>query len=90
MVSFQVIFSGNEDDLSRFVVAWKMASELKRYDELKSQVEALEKRVKELREKIAELEDERMRLQREIAELASLRESSRRELAIRGEDQRPI
>lgn len=85
MANFQVIFSGNEDDLSRFILAWKMSSEIKRYDELKSQVEELEKRVKELRERILELENERMKLQREIAELTALRESVRRELAIRSQ-----
>lgn len=86
MANFQVIFSGNEDELSRFILAWKMSSEIKRYDELKSQIEELERRVKELRDKILELENERMKLQREIAELAALRESARRELAIRREE----
>ncbi|MEM0329195.1 MAG: hypothetical protein QXU12_00325 [Nitrososphaerota archaeon] len=86
MANFQVIFSGNEDELSRFILAWKMSSEIKRYDELKSQIEELERRVKELRDKILELENERMKLQKEIAELAALRESARRELTIRREE----
>ncbi|MEM3921445.1 MAG: hypothetical protein QXI18_00100 [Nitrososphaerota archaeon] len=86
MANFQVIFSGNEDELSRFILAWKMSSEIKRYDELKSQIEELERRVKELRDKILELENERMKLQREIAELAALRESARRELIVRREE----
>ncbi|MEM3897417.1 MAG: hypothetical protein QXO04_02250 [Nitrososphaerota archaeon] len=86
MANFQVIFSGNEDELSRFILAWKMSSEIKRYDELKSQIEELERRVKELRDKILELENERMKLQKEIAELAALRESARRELTIHREE----
>ncbi|MDW8021748.1 MAG: hypothetical protein RMI78_03855 [Nitrososphaerota archaeon] len=86
MANFQIIFSGNEDDLYRFVLTWKMSSDVKKYDELKQQVQALEERVKELREKISELEDERMRLQREVAELTSLRESIKRELAIHGRE----
>lgn len=85
MANFQVIFSGNEDELSRFIVAWKMASEIKRYDELKSQIEELEKRLKELRDRILELENEKMKLQREIAELTAVRESVRRELTIHKE-----
>ncbi len=86
MANFQIIFSGNEDELSRFVLAWKMSSEIKRYDELKSQIDELEKKVKELRDKILELENERMKLQREIAELTALREGVRRELTIRREE----
>lgn len=85
MANFQIIFSGNEDELSRFILAWKMASEIKRYDELKSQVEELEKRLKELRDKILELENERMKLQREVAELTALRENARRELTVHKE-----
>jgi len=85
MANFQVIFSGNEDELSRFILAWKLSSDVKRYDELKSQIQELEKRVKELRNKIAELDNERMKLQREVAELTSLRESLRRDLAVRSE-----
>jgi phage shock protein A len=85
VANFQVIFSGNEDELSRFVLAWKMASEIKRYDELKSQIEELEKTVKELRDKRLELENERMKLQREVAELTALKESMRRELTVHRE-----
>ena len=88
MANFQVIFSGNEDELSRFVLAWKMASEVKRYDELKSQIQELEKRVEGLRKKVMELEEERLKLQREIAELSSLRESLRREVEV-GRQSRP-
>lgn len=85
MANFQVIFSGNEDELSRFILAWKLSSDVKRYDELKNQIQELEKRLKELRSKITELENERMKLQREIAELTSIRESLRRDLAVRSE-----
>ncbi len=85
MANFQVIFSGNEDELSRFILAWKMASDVKRYDDLKNQVQQLEKRVKELRDKITELENERMKLQREITELRSIQESVRKNFAIRHE-----
>ena len=69
MANFQVIFSGNEDELSRFVLAWKMASEVKRYDELKNQIQELEKRVEDLRKKVMELEEERVKLQRELEKL---------------------
>jgi len=86
LANFQIIFSGNEDDLYRFVLTWKMSSDVKKYDELKQQIQILEKRVKELRERISELEEERMKLQREIAELTSLRESVRRDLAVHGRE----
>jgi len=90
MANFQIIFSGNEEDLYRFVLTWKMSSDVKRYDELKQQVQELEKRVKELRQRIRELENERIKLQREIAELTSLRESLQREVAFkRGEVSEP-
>ncbi len=85
MANFQVIFSGNEDDLSRFILAWKMSSDVKRYDELKNQIQELEKRVKDLKDRITELEKERMKLQREIAELTSIQENMRRNLAVRQE-----
>jgi len=81
MANFQIIFSGNEEDLYRFVLTWKMSSEVKRYDELKQQVQELERRIEELRRRISELESERLRLQREIAELASLKESLKREIS---------
>ena len=80
MANFQIIFSGNEEDLYRFVLTWKMSSDVKRYDELKQQVQELEKRVKELRQRINELESERIKLQREISELTSLREPAKRDL----------
>jgi len=83
MANFQIIFSGNEEDLYRFVLTWKMSSDVKRYDELKQQVQELEKRVKELRQRINELESERIKLQREISELTSLRESLRREISFK-------
>ncbi len=86
MANFQIIFSGNEDDLYRFVLTWKMSSDVKKYDELKQQIQILEKRVKELRERISELEEERMKLQKEVAELTSLRESIKRDLAIHGKE----
>ncbi|RLG07863.1 MAG: hypothetical protein DRN59_00345 [Thaumarchaeota archaeon] len=82
MANFQVIFSGNEDELSRFILAWKMSSDVRRYDELKQQIQELEKRLKELKNRITELENERIKLQREIAELTSLRESLRRNLEV--------
>ena len=86
MANFQIIFSGNEEELYRFVLTWKMSSDVKRYDELKQQLQELERRVKELKERLRELEDERIKLQREIAELTSLRESLRREVSVkRGE-----
>jgi len=83
MANFQIIFSGNEEDLYRFVLTWKMSSEVKRYDELKQQVQELERRVEELRRRISELESERLRLQREIAELTSLKESLKGEVSFK-------
>lgn len=89
MANFQIIFSGNEEELYRFVLTWKMSSDVKRYDELKQQLQELEDRVKELRERVKELEEERMRLRREISELTALRESLRREVSLkRGEGAR--
>jgi len=86
MANFQIIFSGNEEDLYRFVLTWKMASDVKKYDELKQQIQNLENRVKELRNRVTELENERMKLQKEIAELTSLRESLKSDLTARGRE----
>ena len=81
MVSFQVIFSGNEDELYRFVITWKMMADTKRYDIMKKQVEEVENRLKELRREVKKLEEKRRKLQREVAELTSLKETLQREVA---------
>ncbi|RLG05697.1 MAG: hypothetical protein DRN68_08295 [Thaumarchaeota archaeon] len=78
MASFQVIFSGNEDELYRFVITWKMMSEVKRYEDLKKQVEELEQRLKDLRKDVRNLEERKRKLEKEVNELEMLRESVRR------------
>ena len=78
MASFQVIFSGNEDELYRFVITWKMMSEVKRYEDLKRQVEELEQRLKGLRREVRKLEEKRKKLEKEVNELEMFREPVRR------------
>ncbi|GBC68337.1 hypothetical protein HRbin01_00016 [archaeon HR01] len=79
MASFQVIFTGNEDELYKFVITWKMLTDLKKYEEMKKEMEHLEERVREMREELSRLDDTRKSLQREIAELTASREALRRE-----------
>ncbi|RLG01173.1 MAG: hypothetical protein DRN49_01855 [Thaumarchaeota archaeon] len=80
MANFQVIFSGNEDELYRFVITWKMMSEVKRYEDLKKQVEELEQRLKNLRKEVRKLEERRRKLEREVDELRTFKESTQRNL----------
>jgi len=81
MANFQVIFSGNEDELYKFVITWKMLTDLKKYEEMKKEVEYLEDRIKEMREELSKLDDVRRSIQREIAELTAKREALKREIA---------
>ncbi|MCD6125385.1 MAG: hypothetical protein J7J19_00030 [Thaumarchaeota archaeon] len=80
MANFQIIFSGNEDELYRFVITWKMMSEVKRYEDLKKQVEELEQRLKGLRKEVRKLEEKRRKLEKEVDELKMFKESTRRNL----------
>ena len=80
MANFQIIFSGNEDELYRFVITWKMMSEVKRYEDLKKQVEELEQRLKGLRKKVRKLEEKRKELEKEVDELKMFKESAQRNL----------
>jgi len=80
MANFQVIFSGNEDELYRFVITWKMMGEVKRYEDLKKQVEELERRLKNLRKEVRKLEEKRRKLEKEVDELKMFKESTRRNL----------
>jgi predicted nucleic acid-binding Zn-ribbon protein len=81
MANFQVIFSGNEDELYKFVITWKMLTDLKKYEEMKKEIEYLEDRIKEMREELSKLDDIRRSLQREITELTAKREALKREIA---------
>jgi len=78
MANFQVIFSGNEDELYRFVITWKMMSEVKRYEDLKKQIEELERRLKDLKKEVRKLEEKKRKLEKEVGELEMFRESVRR------------
>ncbi len=80
MANFQVIFSGNEDELYKFVITWKMLTDLKKYEEMKKEMEYLEERIKEMREELSRLDDVRRSLQKEITELTAKREALKREL----------
>ncbi|MCF8885159.1 MAG: hypothetical protein QW655_01805 [Nitrososphaerota archaeon] len=77
--NFQVIFSGNEDELYRFIITWKMLSDLKRYEEMKREVEQLEEKIRELREELKKLDETRKSMQREISELIAKREVLKKE-----------
>lgn len=81
MANFQVIFSGNEDELYRFIITWKMMTDSRKYEEQVKQLERMEERVKEVRAELKRLEERKRELQREVAELTSLRETLKRELA---------
>lgn len=81
MANFQVIFSGNEDELYRFIITWKMMSDLKKYEEKRREIEELEERVRGLREEVGRLEELRRTLQREVNELTIRREALKRELS---------
>lgn len=83
MANFQVIFSGNEDELYKFVITWKMLTDLKKYEEMKKEVEHLEDKIRELREEVNKLEDTRRALQKEVNELTIRREALRKELLSR-------
>lgn len=80
MANFQVVFSGNEDELYKFVVTWKMLTELKKYEEKKREVEELEERIREMREEVNKLDNMRRMLQREVNELTARREALKRDL----------
>lgn len=80
MANFQVIFSGNEDELYKFVITWKMLTDLKKYEEMKKEMEYLEERIKDMREELSRLDDVRRSLQKEITELTAKREALKREL----------
>lgn len=82
MANFQVIFSGSEDELYKFVITWKMLADLKKYEEMKKEIEYLEDRIKEMREEISNLENTKRSLQREIAELTAKREALKREMTL--------
>ena len=81
MANFQVIFNGNEDELYRFVITWKMMTDTKKYEERTRQIQRLEEKLKEMREELRRLEEKKREIQREIAELTSLREALKRETA---------
>ena len=81
MANFQVIFSGNEDELYRFVITWKMMADTKKYEERAKQLESLENSIRNAREELRSLEMRKRELEREVAELTSLREALKRELA---------
>jgi len=78
MANFQVIFSGNEDELYRFVITWKMMNEVKRYEDLKKQIEELERRLKDLKKEVRKLEEKKRKLEREVGESEMFGESVRR------------
>ncbi|MCS7125836.1 MAG: hypothetical protein NZ929_02870 [Aigarchaeota archaeon] len=80
MANFQVIFSGNEDELYKFVITWKMLTDLKKYEEKKKEIEELEERIRDLREEISKLDDARRTLQKEVNDLMVRREALKREL----------
>ncbi len=80
MANFQVIFSGNEDELYRFIITWKMMTDSRKYEEQVKQLEGLEERLKEVRRELRELESKKRGLEREISELMAMREALKREL----------
>lgn len=80
MANFQVVFSGNEDELYKFVITWKMLTDLKKYEEMKKEIERLEDRIREMREEISRLDDVRRSLQKEITELTAKRELLKKEI----------
>ncbi len=81
MANFQVIFSGNEDELYRFIITWKMMTDSRKYEEQVKQLQGLEERLKEAREELRELESRKRSLEREISELMAVREALKRELS---------
>ena len=81
MANFQVIFSGNEDELYRFIITWKMMTASRKYEEQVKQLQGLEERLKEAREELRELESRKRSLEREISELMAVREALKRELS---------
>lgn len=81
MANFQIIFSGNEDELYRFIITWKMMTDTKKYEERVKQLESLENSIKNAREELRSLETKKRELEKEVAELTSLREALKRELA---------
>ena len=86
MANFQVIFSGNEDELYRFVITWKMMADTKKYEERVKQLESLENSIRNAREELRSLEMRKRELEREVAELTSLREALKRKLtSMKGE-----
>ncbi|MEM2016130.1 MAG: hypothetical protein QXR41_02950 [Nitrososphaerota archaeon] len=80
MANFQVIFSGNEDELYKFIITWKMLTDLKKYEEIKKEIERLEDRLRDMKEEISKLEDIRRSLQKEVAELTAKRETLKKEI----------
>jgi len=90
MANFQIIFSGNEDELYRFVITWKMMTDSRKYEEQVKQLENIQERINEAREELKKLEIKKRELNREISELMSLREALRKEVAtLRGETFNP-
>jgi len=81
MANFQVIFSGNEDELYRFVITWKMMNAVKRYEDLKRQIEELERRLKDLKKKVRKLEEKKRKLEKEVSGSEMFREPVRRSQA---------